>query len=61
MEDIITRTYVGSPMDIQRAITEFLQFNPEYEVAGRTQQRRSDSPDEDIAYITYQRKEGSNG
>ena len=57
MNEIITRTYVGSPDEIQSSIKSFLKENPDYEVAGRTQQQSGDTHSTDIAYITYMRKE----
>lgn len=61
MNEIITRTYVGSPDEIQFSIKSFLEENPDYEVAGRTQQQSGDTLGTDIAYITYMMKEDSNG
>lgn len=61
MNEIITRTYVGSPAEIQSSIKSFLEENPDYEVAGRTQQQSGDTPGTDIAYITYMKKEEING
>lgn len=53
----LCRTYVGTPCEIQEQITEFLEWNPEYELIGRTQRRLVDSNGIDTAYITYQTKE----
>lgn len=61
MNEVITRTYVGSPDKIQSSIKAFLDKNPDYDVAGRTQQQSGDTPGTDIAYITYMRKEDING
>lgn len=53
--DELCFTYVGTPLEIQHKIEEFLKEHPDYEVVGRTQQQNYISLT-DTAYITYHRK-----
>lgn len=50
-------TYIGTPMEIQNRIAEFLKEHPDYEVFGRTQEQNYRSP-LDTVYITYRRVKG---
>ena len=50
-------TYIGTPMEIQNKIAEFLKEHPDYEVFGRTQEKNYMSP-LDTVYITYRRVKG---
>lgn len=49
-------TYIGTPMEIQNKIAEFLKEHSDYEVVGRTQQQNYMSHT-DTAYITYHRQD----
>lgn len=49
-------TYIGTPMEIQHKIAEFLKEHPDYEVVGRTQQQNYNSPT-DTSYITYHKQD----
>lgn len=53
--DELCVTYIGTPLEIQYKIEEFLKEHPDHEVVGRTQQQNFLSLT-DTAYITYHRR-----